>query len=112
MFTNGRSVTLTNEPLYICVDWGWKYFKDKKIAVDWCGAYDVNLSNCIFSWTWKILYIRCQCVKEFYVFHFVVACFTTREHNLYYIGNFIHTYAEAYLEPNQTSTMEIFRESS
>ena len=39
-------------------------------------------------------------------------CFTTREHNLYYIGNFIHTYAEAYLEPNQTSTMEIFRENS
>ena len=84
MFTNGRSVTLTNEPLYICVDWGWKYFKDKKIAVDWCGAYDVNLSNCIFSWTWKILYIRCQFVKEFYVFHFVVAS-VLQQGNIIYI---------------------------
>ena len=84
MFTNGRSVTLTNEPLYICVDWGWKYFKGKKIAVDWCGAYDVNLSNCIFSWTWKILYIRYQCVKEFYVFHFAVAS-VLQQGNIIYI---------------------------
>ena len=28
-------------------------------------------------------------------------CITTREHGLIYIGNFICTYAEAYLEPNK-----------
>ena len=35
------------------VDWGWKYFNGKRIAVDWCGVYDVNLNGYIFSCTCK-----------------------------------------------------------
>ena len=51
--------------------------------------------------------------KEFYVFHFCSCiCIATGELSLYYIGNFIYTYAEAHLEPNQTSTMELFCENS
>ena len=49
--------------------------------------------------------------KEFYVFHFCSCiCIATGELSLYYIGNFIYTYA--HLEPNQTSTMELFCENS
>ena len=29
------------------VDWGWKYFQGKKIAVDGCRAYDVNNFVCV-----------------------------------------------------------------
>ena len=46
------------------VDWGWKYSKDNRFAVDWCGTYDVNLNEYIFTCTCKGLYTRCKCVKE------------------------------------------------
>ena len=46
------------------VDWGWKYSKDKRFAVDWCGAYNVNLNEYIFTCTCKGLCTRCKCVKK------------------------------------------------
>ena len=33
------------------VDWGWKYFKDNRFAVDWYGTYDINLNEYIFPYT-------------------------------------------------------------
>ena len=46
------------------VDWGWKYSKGNRFAVDWCGAYDVNLNEYIFTCTCKGLCSRCKCVKK------------------------------------------------
>ena len=45
-------------------DWGWKYFKDNRFAVDWCRTYDVNLNEYIFACTCKGLCTRCKCVKK------------------------------------------------
>ena len=45
------------------VDCGWKYFKGKRITVDWYGAYVANLNYYIFSCTSKRLCIRCKCVN-------------------------------------------------
>ena len=58
-------VTLqTSDQIPSPVDWEWKYSKSKEIVVDWCGAYDVNLNDYIFSCTCKVLCIRCQCLKK------------------------------------------------
>ena len=46
------------------VDWGWKYSKGNRFAVDWCGAYDVNLNEYTFSCTCKGLCSQCKCVKK------------------------------------------------
>ena len=45
------------------VDCRWKYFKGKRIAVDWCGVYVANLNDYIFSCTSKRLCIRCKSVN-------------------------------------------------
>ena len=92
------------------VDWGWKYFKGNRFAVDWCGVYHANLNDYIFTCTCERLYILCKCVKkEVLCLPFCsCVCIATREHSLYYIGNFIYTYTRAYLEPSQTSNMEFF----
>ena len=58
-------VTLqTSDQISSPVDWEWKYSKGKEIAVDWCGAYDVNLNDYIFSCTCNVLCIRCWCLKK------------------------------------------------
>ena len=46
------------------VDCGWKYSKENRFAVDWCGTYDVNLNEYIFTCTCKGLCTRCKCVKK------------------------------------------------
>ena len=46
------------------VDWGWKYSKGYRFAVDCCGTYVVNLSEYIFTCTCKGLYTFCKCVKK------------------------------------------------
>ena len=46
------------------VHWGWKYCKGNRFAVDWCGAYDVNLNENTFTCTCKGLYSRCKCMKK------------------------------------------------
>ena len=43
------------------VDWGWKYSKDNRFGVDWCGVHDVNLNEYIF---YMYLCTRCKCVKK------------------------------------------------
>ena len=46
------------------VDWGWKYSKDRRFAVEWCGAYDINLNDYIFTCTCKGLCTQYKCVKK------------------------------------------------
>ena len=46
------------------VDWGWKYSKGNIFAVDWCGTYDVNLNEYIFTCNYKGLCTRWKCVKR------------------------------------------------
>ena len=46
------------------VDWGWKYSKHNRFAVDWCGVYDVNLHEYRFTCTCKGLCTWCRCVKK------------------------------------------------
>ena len=88
------------------VDWRWKYSKDNWFAVDWCRTYDVNLNNYIFICTYEGLGSRCKWVKkEVSCFTFCnCVCIAAREN---IVGLYIYTYAEAYLEPSQTSTMEL-----
>ena len=58
-------VTLqTSDKIPFAVDWGWKYSKDNRLAVGWCGAYDVNLNEYIFTCTCKGPCSRCKCVKK------------------------------------------------
>ena len=73
------------------VDWGWKYSKNDKFTVDWCGTYDVNLNDYIFICNWKGLCFRCKCVKkEVLCLPFCsCVCIVTRE-NIF--GPFIYTY--------------------
>ena len=68
-------VTLqTSDQIPSPVDWEWKYSKGKEIALDWCGAYDVNLNDYIFPALAKYFASDANVWrKEFYVFHFVVA---------------------------------------
>ena len=37
-----------NDQIPSPVDRRWKYYKDNRTAVDWCGAYDINLNEYIF----------------------------------------------------------------
>ena len=116
-YTAGRIWSVTLQPtdqIPSPIDWGWKYSKGKKTVVDCCGEDDANLNDYIFFCTWKILCIRCKCVKKVILClpFCSCICIATREHCLYYTGNFIYAYAEAYLEPNQTSTMKLFCKNS
>ena len=46
---------------------GWlemKVLQGNKFAVDWCGAYDVNLNEYIFTSTCKGICSRFKCVKK------------------------------------------------
>ena len=45
-------------------DWRWKYSKDNRFAVDWWGAYDVNLNEYIFTCTCKGRCSWFKCVKK------------------------------------------------
>ena len=50
------------------VDWGWKYFQGKKIAVDGCRAYDVNnfvcVCVCVFIFFHREGFFRLQDVQD------------------------------------------------
>ena len=50
------------------VDWGWKYFQGKKIAVDGCRAYDVNnfvcVCVCVFIFFHREGFFRLQDVRD------------------------------------------------
>ena len=46
------------------VDCGWKYSKGYRFAADWCGTYDVNLNEYIFTCTCKGVCSQCKYVKE------------------------------------------------
>ena len=58
----GLTLQLSDQ-LSSLVDCRWKYFKGKRIAVDWCGVYVANLNDYIFSCTSKRLCIRCKSVN-------------------------------------------------
>ena len=91
VYAAGRTRGVTLQPsdqIPSPVDWAWKYIKGKKIAVDWCGAYDVNLNDYIFSCTCKIICIQCKCVKKrvFYVpFCSCIFAFVLQQGNIVYI---------------------------
>ena len=95
----------------ISVDWRWKQSKDKRFTVDWFGAYDVNLNEYIFTCTCKGLCTRCKYVKkEVSCLPFCsCACIASQEN---IVGQFIYTYTEAYLEPSQTSMIQLFCKNS
>ena len=86
-----------------------------RIVVDWCGAYDANLNDYIFSCTCKRLCIRCKCVNiEVSWFPFCsCVCIATRENSfITFEICIIYTYVEAYLEPSQLSTIKHFYRNS
>ena len=61
---------------------GWlemKVLQGNRFAVDWCGAYDVNLNEYIFTSTCKGLCSRFKCVKKEVSFLPFCSCFVLQQ---------------------------------